>query len=381
VQSLLIVSFSRLELDARLRRQIALFSDRYEVVTAGFGPAVPGAARHIELLPPPGGLRRRMRRYAEAVLMRLRAHRLMYRTDPMVRSARRRLRGLVVDKVLANDIETVPLALEIAAPSRIHADLHEFYPGLHDDNAAWVRLRQPYYDWLVREHAPRVASVTTVGPGVAEAYLKRFEFEPRVVTNAPRFESREPSPVHTPLRLVHAGAALRERRLEETIRAVASSSADLRLTIHLTENDPAYLDELRALAASTGGRVTLLPPVPQPELVETLSAHDVGIHVMSSHITNQAVALPNKFFDFVQARLGVIVGPTPGMASLVREHGIGAVADGFDEASIRDVLDRLDAATVAQWKNAADAAAPALAAEPQLPVWESAVDALASAGP
>ncbi|PTU57312.1 glycosyltransferase [Sphaerisporangium cinnabarinum] len=374
--TLLILSFSRLEQDARLRRQIALFADRYHVVTAGWGPAVPGAARHVELrVPASAGWRRKARFYAEAVLLRLHAYRLLYWSQPAVRSARRALRRERPDRVLANDIDALPLALGLAPGSSVHGDLHEFYPGMHDDNPRWVRLRKPYLEWLVRRYASRAHSLTTVGESVAEAY-EPLGLRPDVVTNSPAYVRTAPTPVGSPVRIVHPGASLRGRRLENMMTAVATSTADVRLTLYLTGNDPAYVEELRALARRLGERVQVADAVPHDELLDVINAHDVGIHVLPPTVTNNALALPNKFFDYVQARVGVVVGPTPAMARLVREHGLGAVAEGFDVDAIRAVVDALTPEAVAGWKRAADEAAELLSAEAQLPVWVRAVAAL-----
>lgn len=380
-ETLLVVSFSTLTQDARLRREIALFADRYDVVTAGYGPAVDGAVRHHEIpVPPTSGRRRKVRFYTEGVLLRLRAYRLLYATDPTVRAAKKALRGERIDRVLANDLETVPLALDIAPAASVHADLHEFYPGLHDDNPTWVRLRKPYFEWLLRTSAARAASVTTVGEGVAGAY-RAMGIHPKVVTNSPAYAPRIPGLAASPIRIVHAGGAMPGRRIEAMMRAAATTRADVLFTLHLTPNDPAYLARLHALADELGDRIRIEPPVPQAELLDVLAAHDVGIHVLPPTVTNQALALPNKFFDFVQARLGIIVGPTEGMAQLLRAHGLGAVTEGFDEDAIRATLDALDVDTVNGWKSASDAAAPALSAESQLPVWVEAVDALAPRRP
>jgi hypothetical protein len=378
--TLLIVSFSRLEQDARLRRQISLFADRYQVVTAGWGAPVAGASRHIELpMPPAAGWRRRVRFYVEAALLRLHAYRLLYWTDPTVRGAWRALRRERPDRIIANDIETVPLALKLAPAASVHADLHEFYPGLHDDNPRWVRLRKPYLEWLIRHSPARAASVSTVGEAVAEAY-RAFGISAKVVTNSPAFRELPPTPVGRPIRLVHPGAALRSRRIEQMMRAVASSSADVCLTVYLTPNNADYVAELTSLARDLGDRVRVEPAVPHDELLHLINSFDVGIHVLPPTVTNNALALPNKFFDFVQARVGVIVGPTPGMAGLVTELGFGAVTDGFEEADIRRVVDTLSTDRVSAWKEAADAAARDLSAEQQLPVWVDAIAALKASG-
>ncbi|WP_226532615.1 glycosyltransferase family 1 protein [Microbacterium paraoxydans] len=373
MDSLLIVSFSRLEQDARVRRQVSLFGPEYHTITAAHGPGLPEAAEHVELpLPPTAGVRRKARFYAESALLRLRLYRMLYWTDPTVRAARKALRNREYRRVIANDIEAVPLALSLAGPDRVHADLHEFYPGLHDDNPRWVALRRPYFDWLIRTYATRAASATTVGDGVRTAYAP-FNLSLGIVTNAPAHRSLTPTAVHAPIRLVHAGGAMPGRKIELMMQAAARTRTDLELTLYLTSSSPSYLAQLRELAAELGPRIHVEPAVPSTELLDILNTYDVGIHLLPPTVTNQALALPNKFFDFVQARLGVIVGPTPGMASLVEHHGLGAVTAGFAVEDIVSVLDALSPERVEEWKAAADAASDELSAERQMPVWATAI--------
>lgn len=377
--TLLILSFSPIARDARVLRQIELFRERYAITTVGFGPAAPGVVRHHEIRVPEGRARR-LRGYIEAVLLRAHLYRLMLWSDPLVTATRRAVRGATFGRILANDIYTVPIALRLVPGSAVHADLHEYYPGLHDDQATWRRLRQPYLTWLVEEFGPRAASATTVGEEIAERY-RSHGVEAAVVVNAPSQQPFSPGAVSSPLRLVHAGAALSTRRIENMMRAVAASTADIQLSVLLTPNQPAYVTELEQLARDLGPRVVMIPPVDHHELLATLNTFDVGIHVLPATVTNQALALPNKFFDFVQSRLGIIVGPTPGMAGLVRERGLGAVTEGFEVDHIRAVLDDLTPERVARWKAAADTASSALSSATQLPVWTAAIDALSPARP
>ena len=48
-KKLLIISFSPIARDARVLKQVRLFSPKYEVTTCGFGPAPEGVKRHLEL--------------------------------------------------------------------------------------------------------------------------------------------------------------------------------------------------------------------------------------------------------------------------------------------------------------------------------------------
>ena len=127
--------------------------------------------------------------------------------------------------------------------------------------------------------------------------------------------------------------------------------------------------------------MTVHDPVPYAELTQTLRSYDVGVHILPPVNFNNRWALPNKIFDYVQARLGVIVGPSPEMSRVLAAHGFGAVADGFTVADLTRVLDTVTPSVVAGWKAASDAAAGELSGESQTEGWARAVAALVATRP
>jgi hypothetical protein len=104
-------------------------------------------------------------------------------------------------------------------------------------------------------------------------------------------------------------------------------------------------------------------PVPPAELPFAMNACDVGVFCMPPININARYALPNKFFDFVQARLAVAVGPAEEMARLTSELGLGPVSADFSEAAFTQALAGLDAAAVSRYKAAAHASAKELSSE------------------
>jgi hypothetical protein len=168
---------------------------------------------------------------------------------------------------------------------------------------------------------------------------------------------------------VHSGACLRGRNLLEMAEAVATAANDVTLDFYLTPNHPAYLERLKEFAATTP-RVTVHDPVPYAQLLATLNGYDVGIHVLPPLNFNNRLALPNKLFDYVQARLGVVIGPSQEMRHYVDEYGIGVVADDFTVDAARAAIERLTQENVARFKANAHANAVELGAEKQVDVWE-----------
>ena len=89
------------------------------------------------------------------------------------------------------------------------------------------------------------------------------------------------------------------------------------LDLFLTDNDPDYLDELRTYAASDK-RIRFRSPVPHGrDLPNTKLLRHGDIFAPSGQFQLRQ-ALPNKFFEFIQARLAVAIGPSPEMAKFVR---------------------------------------------------------------
>ncbi len=383
---MLLISFSEIANDARVLKQVRAFSGRYELTTCGFGELDMPGVEHLRVdivTPAPSGSiprpLRSLRYLMTDAIDSSRNWRAIYHRLPYVRAAHRVLRGRRFDVALADDIDTVEPALRVVDPAHLHVDLHEYFPGIHDDSPGGRRQTE-YLTWLLRRYTPRAASWTTVGRGIADAY-RAFGLDCEVVTNATPRADLPVGPVGEPIRLVHSGNAQPSRQLEIVMRAVAASSADITLDLYLMPNDTAYLAQLVDLAGELGPRIRMRDPVPQRELVARLNEYDVGVHVLPPTSFNNENALPNKFFDYVQARLALLIGPSPEMSVVLGEHGLGVVAADFTTDAVRAALDSLTPDAVRGFKAAADRAADALSADSQVEVWVRAIERLAPTSP
>ena len=368
--SLLILSFSPIDSDARVLKQIELFRHDYEVTTCGYGPAPEGVARHVEI---PSDLP--VWRYPRLLVI-ARQYRRAYRGNAAIQAARAALAGSEFDIVLANDVDAVPLALALRPPRGVHADLHEYAPRQNDELLRFRLFVRPFIEWMCRRFVRRADSWTTVSDGIAREYGRRFGFTPAVVTNAAPYVDAEPTPVHEPLRFVHSGAALRGRGIDTLVEGIMAARSGT-LDLYLTPNDPGYLDAVKALAHASAGRVRVHDPVPYAQLAKTLRSHDVGVFLLPPVNFNHRWALPNKFFDFVQARLGLVIGPSPEMTAYIERFGIGVVTRDFSAAALAEAVDALDAEAVAGFKLASHTHARELSSSTQIEVWRRAIAALA----
>ena len=363
---LLVISFTDLARDPRVRRQLRFLREVYRVTAAGFGDPRLAGVSYVPIPPPPGGLARWRRRLLGAGRLARRRFERFYWTSGSVPAARAALSGVRADAVLANDIDTLPLALELANGAKVVFDAHEYAPREYDERILWRALVAPYRRYLCAQYVPKVNAMMTVGPAIAAEYERDTGVRPTVITNAPDFVELAPRPAapNGVVRLVHHGGANPSRRLEDMVDAMAMLDDRFELTMMLVElpGHERYLEHLRRRARRVG-RVEVVPPAPMEDLPKTLNAFDVGVYLLAPANYNQRYALPNKLFEYVQARLAVVVGPSPEMARVVEEHGCGVVADDFSVPALARALGHLDAPTIQRFKAAAHRCARALSAD------------------
>ena len=255
------------------------------------------------------------------------------------------------------------MALALAGDTPVLLDAHEYSPREFDDKWLWKLLFGRYNDSLCRRYLGQTVGMITVCQGIADEYARQYGVTPNVVHNAPLDQKLAPSPVeNNQIRLIHHGAAIRSRHLEEMIEMMQHLDQRFSLDLMLMDSDRAYLAELHQRAADDE-RIRFIKPVPMPEICQHLNAYDLGVYILPPVNFNHEHALPNKFFEFVQARLGVAIGPSPEMAILVHQYHCGIVADSFDPAALAAVLTGLTKDSIEAFKQNSNTAARELSYE------------------
>jgi hypothetical protein len=358
--SVLILSFSRIESDPRVSRQVQALAGAHEVTTCGYGPAMPETVQHLEISPPRPPF---LSRAASLLPLQIGLYERYYWSQLPVHHAEGQLRSKSFDITIANDLPALPLALRVAAGRPVIFDAHEYAPREFEDRALWRLLLQRYCVYLCRTYLPRVSAMMTVCQGIADEYARSFGVEPVVLSNATRYHELAPQRVEEgAIRMIHHGIAMRSRKLENMVDLMAHLDGRFFLDLMLMPTNPAYLARLQARAARNS-RIRFLPTVPMQELVRLTSAYDVGLYFLEPTSFNNLHALPNKFFEFIQARLALAIGPSPEMARIVAEFDCGVVAEDFSLSSLARKLNALTPSDLDRMKRGADAAARALHAE------------------
>lgn len=272
--------------------------------------------------------------------------------------------SLGADAVHAHDAETVRAGGIVARRQGVPLvyDAHELVR--HDGTQ--TRPARLAGHLLEGCYARRAAAILTVSDSIAEVFSRRFpRRRVRVLRNVPEAAGSVSPSADVPAAIaglpngpiyLYQGVLTPHRPLVDLIDAVAR----LRMG-NVVFIGPAYEqtdDALRAYAASrhVADRVLVLPPVDRAELPTITATADVGVILLDGRSRNQRFALPNKLFEYIQARVPVCAPALPEIDRVMREHAVGDTYLPGDAADLARALLATPAATTPARLEAAAAA-------------------------
>ncbi|WP_254259665.1 hypothetical protein [Leucobacter chinensis] len=165
---------------------------------------------------------------------------------------------------------------------------------------------------------------------------------------------------------MHSGLAVHGRGLDQMIQVFRRLPEHFTLDLYLVAGGDGggYLTKLKTMAGDDP-RFTFHTPVAPHELPGVLSQYDVGVYWIPPFHTNARLSFPNKFFDFVQARLALAIGPSEEMQREVERYGMGVVSRSFELDDIVESMKTLTPENVQEFQLATDHAASELSFEHQ----------------
>ncbi|HEX8196401.1 MAG TPA: glycosyltransferase [Pyrinomonadaceae bacterium] len=344
----LIICFTNLHSDPRVLRQISWLKDKYDITTLGLAPSRIEGVAHVQYdegpaSPPIGKLIRAIKYFTgdyESFYWN------QNRTGFAERMAQENF-----DWVIANDVETLPLAVGIKAKSaaRVMLDAHEYSPLEMTESLKWRVFRQPLYNHICVNYITRADIATTVCQTIAETYQQNFHKKFEIITNATDFVDLQPSETkQNKIRLIYHGGVSIGRQTDKQIEMMRYLDERFELNLMLV-GEESYIESLKKLAAPFKN-IRFLPPVKTNEIANFINQFDVGIYSLAPTNFNNKYALPNKLFEFIQGRLAICVAPSPEMARIVKEFDLGVVAQDFSAESMAQAIKTLTTEKIAHFK-------------------------------
>jgi hypothetical protein len=358
-KEVLVLVFSNLIHDARVRRQVDFLKEEYQVTIACYeAPLNHG----YDVLKLPSFRLTLSRKAVLSVALLLGMFRIAYKLlYPYEKFLKEKLKGRSFDIIIANDVETLPLAFAAAdmntIKSKVFFDAHEFAPRHFEDRLYWRIFFQRFNMYLCRTFIPLVHGMSTVNKSLADAYHASFRVMPIVITNASEFYDTKPK-MHTdyPIRMVHHGIFNSSRQPQLMLNLM--KSLDERFTLDLIYMIPpnaskktrSRFEEFKREAERIG-RIRILPPLKSSEIVTALhKQYDIGVILIPPVNFNYENTLPNKLFDFIQARIAIAGGPLKEISRIVEEYNIGIISKDHSAEELAKVISRVTPDSVNSFK-------------------------------
>lgn len=263
------------------------------------------------------------------------------------------------DMLIANDLDTLPANFFAAKIKgcRLLFDSHEYFPETPE-----VFQRQFVRNfWTLTERLliKGCDGHYTVSSALAEIYRKKYGLNFQVIRNLP-FRIQMPVKDSAHPFILYQGALNPGRGLELMIRTMPLiPHANL-----VIAGDGPEMKKLRQTVEmmQLENRVQFTGMLLPPDLKKLTVKAAVGISIEEPLGQSYKVALPNKVFDYIQARVPVLVSGLHEMRQLVLQYKVGMVLMEHTPENLSEVMNTmlLDVAGRNQWKQNLEKAAAEL---------------------
>lgn len=262
------------------------------------------------------------------------------------------------------ELEARPAQLvDSAQGTKVIFDAREFYPWQNTSSWRWKVLFKAFNEYLCATYAPRADKIFSVSPRFCELYWEHFGLKCEPLLSLPPLYDQSPTPVDSQkIKILYHGALNQNRDIHKVIELCTLLDERFCIDFIFTGGEERFrrkiLARLEELQQTTAVRV--LPAVKLEEIVPFGNAYDIGLIYIPEHNHNLCATLPNKFFEYIQSRLALLLPPIPSLVPFVERYGNGIVAKDFRIHSLALALKNLSADELQRLKHASHLASQEL---------------------
>jgi len=351
VKKILVISFSKIHQDGRVLRQIRSLSENYNFVTV-IGYSNPNI-HQVEFWKVPQIEIRIVKKLFFLILLKFKFFNIYSRIEPRFINLKKIWNSQIhnnFDLIIANDVESLfPTIYLSQGKIPVFFDAHEYFPE-QKSGYLWKFIWHSYRNWLGKNYLPKVSRMCTVSENIRQEYISKYHVDSFLMPNSKEYYDLTPVPLQNDkIKLVHHGMAIRERGLHLLLQLLKLLDTRFTLDLFLVEGDNGYWSEIEE-EVSNLPKATLHKGIPVAEIPIVLNQFDIGVHLIPPINFNQKNCLPNKYFEFIQARLSLATGPTPDMQRLTDKYKLGLVSENFDPSSLANLLNTTTSIEIYQYK-------------------------------
>lgn len=339
-KKILIAAFRDVSRSKRVLRQINYLKDKYELYVIGYEPFINiTGISYFQVNPCFRNMNLYQKAYS-AFLLAIRQFETAYKILYNYQDTLQKLTKTQFDLILVHDFKPLPMIYQLNEKPNILVDIHEYY---FDMSNRRIGLLTRFDEYLINTYFLRCDKGFTVSHGIAEKYKNETGKNFQVITSAHDYVDCKPSTVlPDKIKIIHHGNANPARQLELMIEVMDYVDERFELDLMLTALtfDVPYVKKLHKMA-NLRKNVRILPPVAPDDIVAFTSQYDIGFFLLPETNFSLTYSLPNKFFEFIQARLCIAIGPSIEMAKKVRKYDLGIIAEDFKPSTMASMLNTL----------------------------------------
>jgi len=269
----------------------------------------------------------------------------------------KKLSAETYDLIIVEDLFLLPLALKHKKKAKVIFDAREYYTRQREHSIIFNVIEKPIRIHICNQYLKLCDKILTVSTGLSDEYKREFEIDTQIIMSTPNYMDKL-YPIHPKndkIKMVHHGGAKENRNIENMIDILSFLDERFSLDFYLTGN-PNYIKHLKQYARKCSN-IKFYKPVDFASIIPMLNKYDIGLYFLKPTGFNTKYCLPNKIFEFIQARLMVAIGPSPDMARVVKQYSCGIVSNSFDVIEMSKKLQYVNAKTIMYYKKNSDMAA------------------------
>jgi Glycosyltransferase Family 4 len=229
---------------------------------------------------------------------------------------------------------------------KIVYNAHEYHPLEYENQDKWLKTIGNYRYHLYKKYLHNLDLFVNVCEGIRQKCIEEFKIDSIVVPNAAFYNDITPKLKQFnegKIKLIYHGTIQKSRKIENMIFILNELGDNYYLDIMAVfyKDDIEYLNELKRLALKNKN-INFIKAVEFDEIIPNLNKYDIGFFYLEPTNFNYKMALPNKLFEFIQAKLCLAISPSPEMKIIVDKYKIGVVANDFNLSSMVSKIKQLD---------------------------------------
>jgi len=245
-------------------------------------------------------------------------------------------------------------------------DSHEYFTGVPELTGRPIiqKLWKSIEKWIF----PKLKNVYTVNESIADLYKKEYGVDVKVIKNVSIFRkeiNKKPRkniglPEDKKIIVLQGSGINIQRGAEEAVEAM--QFIDDAIFLIIGSGDVIDILKKMVLIFKLEKKIMFLPKMPIDKLFEYTVHADIGLTLDKETNINYRFSLPNKLFDYIQARVPILSSPLIEIKKVIEKYDIGMLIENHDPAHISEKIKSMlaDENRIKIWKENLNFAASVL---------------------